>query len=284
MAGEEESFDAEEFSEKRKSSSNLKLKLETIIPIIVIIGVILLIVFKTNVLSGGIPLFEGKGAAVLVIGSPSPEFTRVLNDAENKDVIRSLRTVTIDSIQHNPKDMIKNYDIIILDQSLSSDKSITRTVGEAIKSYVQSGGKFILVLNSGIERPGDASVIGWTATFGDIIPVKCDPTLYSVPSCKNQLNMNGIIYATRSDSKNAGYKIMYGIDRVPALEAAGLIQTVTFDVSPTGTEIAYLQDARSGKVVPAIVEQPLLLGKVIYFNYNPGLSEAIFVNTIKYLK
>jgi len=284
MAREEEAFDAEEFTEKKKSSSNLKLKLETIIPIIVIIGVILLIVFKTNVLSGGIPLFEGKGAAVLIIGSPSPEFTRVLNDAENKDIIRSLRYVTIDSIQHNPSETLKNYDIVILDQSLSADKSITRTVGEAIKNYVQSGGKFIVVLNSGIERPGDSSVIGWTATFGDIIPVKCDPTLYSVPSCKNTLRMNGIIYSVRSDSKSAGYRIMYGIERVPALEAAGLLQTETYDVTPTGTEIAYFQDARSGKTVTAIVEKPLLLGKVIYFNYNPGLSEAIFVNTIKYLK
>ncbi len=284
MARDEEAFDAEEFSEKKKSSSSLKLKLETIIPIIVIIGVILLIVFKTNVLSGGIPLFEGKGAAVLVIGSPSPEFTRVLNDAENKDIIRSLRHVTVDSIQHNPSETLKNYDIVILDQSLSADKSITRTVGEAIKNYVQSGGKFIVVLNSGIERPGDSSVIGWTATFGDIIPVKCDPTLYSVPSCKNTLRMNGIIYSVRSDSKSAGYKIMYGIERVPALEAAGLLQTETYDVTATGTEIAYFQDARSGKTVTAIVEKPLLLGKVIYFNYNPGLSEAIFVNTIKYLK
>jgi len=284
MAGDEEAFEAEEFQDKKKSSSNLKFKLETIIPIIVIIGVILLIVFKTNVLSGGIPLFEGSGASVLVIGSPSPEFTKVLNDAENKDVIKNLRFVTVDSIQHNPSETFKNYDIVILDQSLSSDKSITRTVGESIKSYVQSGGKLILVLNSGIERPGDASVIGWTATFGDIIPVSCDPSLYSVPSCKNQLTINGIIYATRSDSKSAGYKIMYGIEKVPALESAGLIQTETYDVKATGTEIAYLVDARSGKTVTAIVEKPLLLGKVIYFNYNPGLSEAIFVNTIKYLK
>jgi len=281
---EEEAFDAEEFQDKKKSSSNLKIKMETIIPIIVIIGVILLIVFKTNVLSGGIPLFEGTGASVLVIGSPSPEFVRVLNDAENKDLIKSLRFVTVDSIQQNPKERIKQYDIIILDQSLSSDKTITRTVGEAIKSYVQSGGKFILVLNSGIERPGDTSVIGWKATFGDIIPVSCDPTLYSVPSCKNTLRVNGVIYASRSDSKQSGYKIMYGIERVPALKAAGLIQTETYAVNPTGTEIAYIQDARSGITYPAIVEQPLLLGKVIYFNYNPGLSEAIFVNTIKYLK
>jgi len=264
--------------------SKTKLKLEGIIPIIIIIAVILLIVLKTNVLSGGAGLFSTSGASVLVVGAPAPDFVRVLNNADNRDVIKNLRFVTMDSIQHNPKERIKNYDIIILDQSLSADKSILRTVGEAFKSYVQSGGSLVIVMNSGIERPGDSSIIGWRATFGDIVPVTCDPTLYSVPSCKNTLRINGIIYANRFDSKQGAHRIMYGIEKVPALEAAGLLQTETYAVSPDGTEIAYLMDARTGITYPAIVEKPMLLGKVLYFNYNPGLSEAIFVNAIKYLK
>jgi hypothetical protein len=96
--------------------------------------------------------------------------------------------------------------------------------------------------------------------------------------------VSGVIYSNRSDSKQGGYSIMYGIEKVPALEAAGLLQTETFAVGIEGNEIAYLVDARSGMTYPAIVEKPMLLGKVLYFNYNPGLSEAIFINAIKYLK
>jgi len=283
MPGEEETFDSEEFAPK-KSSSGFKFKLETIIPIIVIIGVILLIVFKTNVLSGGIPLFEGSGVSILVIGSPSPETVSVLNDAENKDVIKQWRLQNVEAIEYNPKERIKPYDIIILDQSMSSDKSISRTIGEALDAFVKSGGKLIVVLNSGIERTGSSDVIGWTATIGDIIPVTCDYGIYKVPTCKNTIRVDGFILANRSNSKQSGYKITYGIERVPALETAGLIQTETYKVGVVGNEIAYLVDARTGATYPAIIEKPLLLGKVIYFNYNPGKTKTLLINTIKYLK
>ncbi len=274
----------EEMSSSSKRSGTSKLRLEGIIPIVIIIIVVLLIAFKTNIFSGSSDLFGGKGAAVLVIGSPSPNLQMVLNNAENKDIIKEKRHITMDALLYNPTERIKGYDIIILDQTLSADKSITRTAGEAITSFVKSGGSLIIVLNSGIERPGDASVIGWKPTFGDIIPVACNPTLYNIPSCKQQLRVNGVIHANRYNSKQGAYKIMYGIERVPALESAGLIYTETFPITVEGNEIAYLVDARTGTYYPAIVEKPMLLGKVIYFNYDPGLSETIFINTLKYLK
>jgi len=269
----------DEFSSGKKSAGKLSLKLEGIIPIIIIVIVVLLIVFKTNLIASGASLFKTGGVSVLVVGSPYPDFKSVLTDQEAKDIIKEVRFVTVESIQHNPKERIKGYDVIILDQSLSSDKSITRTLGEAIADYVKTGGRLIVVLNSGIERPGDPSVVGWKATFGNIVPVSCDPTLYSSPSCKNTLHISGILYAIKED-----HPIMQGIEKVPALESAGLLQTETYDVGVTGTEIAYLEDARSKKTYPAIVEAPLLLGKVIYFNYDPALSKAIFYNTMKYLR
>jgi hypothetical protein len=267
-----------------KRSRTSKLRLEGIIPIVIIIIVILLIAFKTNIFSGSSDLFKGKGASVLIIGSPSPNLQMVLNNAENKDIIKEKRHVTMDALLYNPTERIKGYDIIILDQTLSADKSITRTAGDAITSFVKSGGSLIVVLNSGIERPGDPSIIGWKATFGDIIPVSCSPTLYNIPSCKQQLRVNGILHANRYNSKQSGYRIMYGIERVPAIDSAGLISTETYPITVDGTEIAYLVDSRTGTYYSAIVEKPMILGKVIYFNYDPGLSEAIFINTLKYLK
>jgi hypothetical protein len=273
----------EEMAPARKSSSS-KLRLEGIIPIVIIIIVVLLIAFKTNIFSGSTDLFKGKGSSVLIIGSPSPNLQMVLNNAENKDVIKEKRHVTMDALLYNPTERIKGYDIIILDQTLSADKSITRTAADAIVSFVKAGGSLIIVLNSGIERPGDASVIGWKASFGDVVPVSCSPTLYSIPSCKQQLRINAILHANRYNSKQGAYKIMYGIEKVPAIESAGLLSTETYPVTIEGTEIAYLVDARTGTYYPGIVEKPMLLGKVIYFNYDPGLSEAVFINTLQYLK
>jgi hypothetical protein len=277
-------FDLNEDVGSSKKSGTSKLRLEGIIPIVIIVIVILFIAFKTNIFTGSSNLFGGNGSSVLIIGSPSPNLQMVLNNAENKDIIKEKRNVTMDALLYNPTERIKGYDIIILDQTLSADKSITRTAGEAITSFVKSGGSLVVVLNSGIERPGDTSVIGWKPTFGDIIPVSCNPTLYNIPSCKQQLRVNGIIYANRYNSKQGAYKIMYGIEKVPALEAAGLISTETYPITVEGTELAYLVDSRTGTYYPAIVEKPLLLGKVIYFNYDPGLAEAIFINTLKYLK
>jgi hypothetical protein len=263
----------------KASAGGSKIKWENIIPIAVIVIVLALILFKTNVFSGGLPFTStGTGSNILVIGSPSVEFKNVLYDPENKDLIKQVRFVNIESIERNPKEAIKGYNIIILDQSLQTDKSITRRVGDALKSYVNSGGKLIVVLNSGIERPGDISVLGWQANLGNIVPVSCDKIIFGTPSCKKEYFVQGIIY------RAFDHPIMDGIERAPALDSSGLYNTSTFDVSVLGREIAYLEDARTGQTFPAIVEKSMIMGKVIYFNYNPGLSKAIFVNTLKYLR
>ena len=77
---------------------------------------------------------------------------------------------------------------------------------------------------------------------------------------------------------------MTGVQTCALPISSGLLPTETYGVHVTGNEIAYLEDAVSGMTYPAIVEAPRMIGKVLYFNYNPGLSEAIFVNAVKYLK
>ena len=279
--GEFDDLDEMPMKEGRMSRGGSKIKWETILPIIVVVLVILLILFRTNIFATGLELFGGKKSmTLLVIGSPMPEFRTVLTDAENRDLIQYIRYSDSESLQHNPYERIKSFDIIILDQSNQSDKTISRSLGEAITKYVRNGGKLIVVGNSGIERPGDVSVMGWKATFGDIVPVGCEPTTLGVPSCKKGFQIQATINAAKED-----HPIMYGILRVPALETQGYLSTETFDVSIYGTELAYLKDAGSGRTYTGIVEKTTMFGgKVIYFNFNPGLSNAIFVNTLQYLK
>jgi hypothetical protein len=270
----------EDMSNSIKSRGGISIKWENILPIIVIILVVVLVLFKTNILSGDFALFGGsKPLRILHIGTPSNEFRAVLNDAENRDLIQNPRFVNADTLVHNPYDRIKDFDVIILDQSNQTDKSISRTLGDAITSFVKKGGKLIVVLNSGIKRPNDISVMGWEATFGDLIPVGCENMIYGVPSCNSPITVNGVIY-----SSDESHTIMKGISRVPALDSYGLLYTTTFDLAIYGHEIAYLQNSATKKVYPAIVEKPLTFGKVIYFNYNPGLSNEIFVKTLQYLR
>ena len=64
---------------------------------------------------------------------------------------------------------------------------------------------------------------------------------------------------------------------MPAQAGKGYLALEVFDVGVSGNEIAYIEDARTGKNFPAIVEQAQLGGgKVIYFNYNPGITSGIF--------
>lgn len=263
----------------KKLFGGVSVKWENILPIAVIIIVLLLIVFRTNILSGGASIMgSNTGVKILVLGAPSNEFREILNDQENKDLIREVRYMTLESIQHNPVERIKGYNIIILDQSTQSDKSVSRRTADAITSYVKRGGKLIIVLNSGIQRPDDVSVLGWQANFGDIIPVRCD-VVGSRPSCLSPIEMQGTLYTITED-----HPIMRGILKIPAIETSGPIRTRTFDVQVVGKELSFLEDSRTKKNYVAVSEQSLLMGKVVHFNFNPGISKAIVINTIKYLK
>jgi len=262
----------------KKLFGGSSIKWETILPVVIIIVVILLIIFKTNLLAGSSALFgTTQGARILVLGAPSTEFRAILTDQENKDIIKQTVVMTLESIDHNPAERIKGYDIIILDQSKQADKSISRRTADALVDYVRKGGKLIVVLNSGVERPGDVSVLGWTASFGNIVPVRCDP-VGAVPSCKNPRDIVGYLKSMAED-----HPIMKGIIMVPAVSTSGPIRTTTFEVAVDGKEIAFLEDTRTKKTYTGIVEKQLLMGKVIYFNFEPSISKAIVINTIKYL-
>jgi hypothetical protein len=76
---------------------------------------------------------------------------------------------------------------------------------------------------------------------------------------------------------------MKGIERVPA-EGYAPLPLTTFPVTPTGKEIAFIEDVTTGDLYPAIVEKELLIGKSIYFNYDPGYTKGIFQATLRYLR
>lgn len=266
--------------------SRLHFNLEAMIPIILIVVIGFLLLARLGVIDTSTPVIgpivgaisPSATARMLIIGAPSPEMIAVLN--ANKDLVGSPLIRAAEGFSNNPENQLSQFDIVVLDQTGQISKAIPRQLGDALQNYVKTGGKLVIIKDSGIEQPGALDILGWKANFGNIVPVNCDIILDGQPTCKRPIGVIGVIW-----QQDYRHPIMQGIERVPAQAEAGYLALEVFDVGVTGNEIAYIEDARTGKNFPAIVEQAQLGGgKVIYFNYNPGVTSGIFQNTIKYLK
>ena len=171
--------------------SKASYHLEGIIPLIIIV---IIIVFAGTWLGlwdlPWLPWNE-EPADMLVVGNPSFETRYVLDSA--KDIVR-YRIRDAASLEKSPTEQIAQYDIVMIDQSSQANKEISAQLGEAIESWVKKGGKLIIVKDSGIYQKGAAEVIGWKATFGDVVPVECGILENEVPSCIQPINVFARIY------------------------------------------------------------------------------------------
>jgi len=259
--------------------------LEALIPLILIIIIAAFLGHKFGLWT--IPFLGGtEQVQVLVIGQPSVD---LLADLDNQRDLVYYRVKDASDLDAAPQEQLAQYDLVLLDQHLGAtpyDKSVSRTLGEALENYVRTGGKMIVVMDSGIFRSGGiygtgvaADVIGWKATFGDIIPVECDLGPNDIPTCKQPIMTTGKIYRLDYD-----HPIMEGIEIAPADPRYGPLSMITFDVKPIGSQVAYIKHIATASNYPAIVEKKLLIGKVIYFNYDPAMTPGIWQNTLEYLR
>ena len=223
---------------------------------------------------------------MLVIGQPSID---LLADLDNQRDLVYYRVRDAADLDITPRDELGQYDVVLLDQHMGTtpyDKSVSRTLGEAMENYVKTGGKLIVVMDSGIYRSGGiygtgvaSDVIGWKATFGDIMPVECELGPGDMPTCKQPIAITGKISRLKFD-----HRIMEGIEVAPADPAYGPLSLITFDVKPTGDQIAYIKHIATAVNYPGILEKKLLVGKVLYFNYDPAITPGIWSNTLEYLR
>ncbi|MCX6802695.1 MAG: hypothetical protein NT067_06315 [Candidatus Diapherotrites archaeon] len=216
-------------------------------------------------------------AKMLIIGKPSPETLEALGNS--KDLAEF---VVKDEafLSQNALEKLADYNIVMLDQSGQESKMLSSAAAEALSAFAEKGGKLIVVKNSGIYSPDAPEIIGWTANFGsEIVPVDCVFTRENKPSCTLPVNVTAVLERVDYD-----HPIMLAIDRVPETKDMPYLSLETFPVSATGNEIAIIKDANSTKYYPGIAEKTGILGKSIYFNYNPGLTPAILRNTLRYLQ
>ena len=115
--------------------------------------------------------------------------------------------------------------------------------------------------------------------MGDVVPVDCVPAKSGQPSCVTPINVRAEIWRQDFD-----HPIMDGIEVLPALQDQPLLDLVLFDVVPQGNEIAFIQNGATPEFYPGIVEKRLVLGKSIYFNYDPGHTPVLLQKTFEYLR
>jgi hypothetical protein len=263
-----------------------KFNLEGLIPLIllVIIGVASLNYFGVI----DVP-FLPKGSErvqVLFIGTPSLGEKTAL---DNLNYFLNYTSREASSFGNAAAETLQQYDIVILDQSNSNDKSVSVALSESIQNYVRKGGKLIIVMNSaiyssvGFQGYTAADAIGWQATLGKISPAYCGADHLGVPTCKEgqEINLLGRIWRQDFD-----HPIMQGIEVAPAIGDAPFRLTALPITADAGAKtIAYMKAENTPQTFPAILEKKSFpMGTVIYFNYDPGYTQTILKNTIDYLK
>jgi hypothetical protein len=268
-----------------------KFNLEGLIPLVllVIIGIASLNYFGVI----DVPYLP-KGSErvqVLIIGEPSMG-ERVALD--NLSYFLTYRTRLASSFGNASSEELHQYDIVILDQSNSADKSITVALGDALNQYVAKGGKLIIVLNSGVYQSVGfngytaSDAIGWKATMGgknakNIVPAECALDSTGVPSCGvgREISVVGRIYRQDFD-----HMILNGVEIAPPQPEAPLaLTTLGVQADEGARTLAYIKAENTPQTYPAILEKKNFpMGTVIYFNYDPGMTQTVFKNTINYLK
>jgi uncharacterized protein YpmB len=191
-------------------------------------------------------------------------------------------TITHETISDlNQNIELSDYDLIFINQSQTS-KIIPSYFGNEIQKYVNTGGKIIIIQNSGIYSNDLNETIGWSANFGNTMPVECVLDINQQPACAENQEIN-IVGRIRRQDEN--HKIMQGFEVVPVQGQAPYNLTV-FEVqtSDSSKAIAYISSEDTPKTYVGIVEKQVFpFGKIVYFNYDSGLTPGILQNTINYL-
>jgi len=248
-------------------------KAETIIPIILII--LFLLFFSISFLHvspNDIPLigtFLGQllgeqKTEVLIIGQPLQITTDKIVNAEDYRQRYSFRVMDPQRLTRDPLKTLKNYSVVVLDQSDSADKSIPKELALDLVTYVKTGGSLVIVADSGYRITGRPDAYGWVAVLKDAAPVSCDLERDNTRACEYPQLIHGVWF-----NENPTDEILLGIDQIPgsANLATGLEFNV-FDITPLGEEWATIKDIITGKTYPGIVYMRYWAGKIVYFNYN----------------
>ncbi len=273
--------------------------LESLVPLIILVLIAVVLVGKTTNVFCEVPGLNaalcnnGGTIKIAVIGSleetgksgatvvNAPELRALLDGELGRACNMQYQVFNPDDLTYVQSSLLRNYDLLVL----AGDRMYTRPVRTAVETYLEEGGKVIIIGDAATKDPEDALYNGWghikvpielrrTASMDSTeIPVLqlSDPVL-KIVDLNNPINVGyGLkLNLTKIEDKPTCSGDLKVIDINPL--AGGTISILTGENKETGTT----------STVPAVVEQKGIMGgSVYYFSLDPGCIPNMWISTVQ---
>jgi hypothetical protein len=239
---------------------------EGILPLILLLIIAFFVLQFLGILPCIVPIGCGGDIDVVVIGNPTIDVNAVLTSKEAR-----FRDINY-GINFPPEiittDFLTDYKIVIL----QGDPYFDMNTREAINSYVQGGGKLIVVGDAGSKHPAYSNVAGWAWPRGEGIPVPAKLV-------GQEIGAVDISYGQPLLLNDQDHPIVLGLKKLGI--SLSRPDTVFKVMNEGGKVIAYINTNEGA--YPAVIEGGVGLGTVMYFAYDPGQTPAMFLATLTYL-
>lgn len=241
--------------------------IEGVLPLILLIVIAFFVLQFLNVIPCVIPIGCGGEANVLVIGNPSNDVVRTLSGKEAQQ--KGIKYPINFDQSYITTDMLQNFEVVML----QGDPYFDMNTRDAVRDYVEGGGKIIVVGDAGSKHPQYSNVAGWAWPAGQGIPVPAE-------LIGEWEGVSDTSYGADLRFVDINHPIVKGLKLVGStLQVPSEVFKVTTEQG--GKTIAAI-DTPEG-AVPAIVEGGAGLGKVMYFAYDPGQTPEILLVAVPYL-
>lgn len=238
---------------------------EGVLPLILLIVIAFFVLQFLGVIPCIIPIGCGGEAKVVVVGTASADVVRTLSGDEALE--KGIKYPIQFDQEYITAKMLKNYNVVIV----QGDPYFDMTTREAIRGYVDSGGKLIVVGDAGSKHPQYPNVAGWAWPSGQGLPVPA--TIIG-----EWAGWTDVSYGSDLLMADPDHPIIQGLKLVGATTT---VPTQVVKISAEGNVIMAVKTTEG--TMPALVEGNSGLGTVLYFSYDPGQTPAVLLTSVKYL-
>ena len=274
--------------------------LESLVPIIILVLIAIVLVGKTTNVFCEVPglsnalCSNGGVIKIAIIGSleektgdtgatvvNAPELRALLDGKLGRACNMQYQVFLPDDLTYVQTSLLKNYDLLIL----SGDRMYTRPVRTAVESYLESGGKLVIIGDAATKDPEDALYNGW----GHIkvpIELRRSASMDSTEIPVITLNSPLLRIVDLNNPINVGYGLKMNLTKIEDKPTcSGSLKVI--DINPlAGGTISILTGANddTGKesTIPAVVEQKGIMGgSVYYFSFDPGCTPNMWISAVQ---
>jgi len=273
-----------------------KKYLESLVPLIILVLIAVVLVGKTTNVFCSVPGLNvalcgnANVIKIAVIGSleqtdksgatlvNAPELRALLDGDLGRACNMQYQVFSPDDLTYVQNSLLKNYDLLVL----AGDRDYTRPVRTAVETYLESGGKVVIIGDAATKDPEDALYNGW----GHLnVPIELRRTASTASTEIPYLVLqNPVLKVVDLENPiNIGYGLKSNLTEIKDKPTCSGELTV-IDVNPlTGGTLSILtgtnKETEDASTVPAVVEEKGILGgSVYYFSIDPGCVPNMWIS------